>query len=111
MAYTTITTYTVDGNNAVRPKIRISTATLPGLIQTYAMAEELLPNFAANPDLLKAAMDDPARRDRATFFLQQAAKAVNALQCLEDGDGDALDYARTLITGMVCAMYQQAEKA
>ena len=111
MAIQAIATIPVSGNIAVRPRVRISTATLPGLIQSYCDAAEVIPHFHPEPGLLRLALDDQAGHEQAIFLLQQGAKAMNALECLEDGGIEALDYARTLITGMVRDLYRHAEKA
>lgn len=108
MANTALTVSPVSNNRAVRPRIAFSTATLPGLIQRYCEAAEVVP-FFPEPSLLRLALDDKARHDHTIFFLQQGAKAMNVLECLEAGDIDALNHARTVITGMVRDLYRQAE--
>lgn len=100
-----------------RPRInlagmpRISTATLPDLVQTYCMAEDVLPYFSANPDRLKNALDDPSRRNRTIATLQYGAKALSCLECLADGSPEALEYLETLLTGLTRDLFTAAEKA
>ena len=110
MAINSVAVIPTIGNIAARPSITISTAVLPGLIQCYCEAREVLPHFMPDPGLLLTALDDKASYDRTIFCLQQGAKALNALECLEAGDTEALSHARTLISAMAHALYRQAEK-
>ena len=105
----TLTPVTRENRSRIRT-ITFSTATLPGLLQAYASAEDSLTYFIAKPDRLRAALDNEARRDNAIFMLEQGAKALNALDCLNAGEEDNLEYARTIIAGMAYELYRQAEK-
>ena len=110
MATQALAVISMSGNIVANPAIRFSTATLPGLIQSYCQAGEHLLAFYPQPEKLRVALDNPANQERVAFFLQQGAKALNALECLEDGEADALHYARILISGMVRDLYRRAEK-
>ena len=91
--------------------ITFSTATLAGLLQAYAQAEMVIPLFIPRPERIVAALDDASRYDNTVFLLQQGATALSILECLEGGDKDALEYARTLATGMAYSLYIRAEGA
>ena len=105
----TLTPVTRENRSRIRT-LTFSTATLPGLLQAYASAEDALACFVAKPDRLRAALDNEVWRDNTIFMLQQGAKALNALECLKAGEEDDLKYARTLMAGMVYELFHQAEK-
>ncbi len=86
--------------------VRFSTATIPGLVQTYALAAEALPFFAARPERLLHALEDPARHDAALFLLQSGTSALDCLECLEAGD---LTLLRTYLTGLAYSLFKKAE--
>ena len=87
-----------------------STATLPGLVQSYVVAEQVLPFFTAMPERLDAALNHYASRDRSIFFLQKGAKVMNCLECLQDGRPEAVDYATMLLRSLACELFKEAEK-
>ncbi|MDL2217003.1 hypothetical protein LJB81_04665 [Desulfovibrio sp. OttesenSCG-928-M14] len=115
MAETTVIISPVDGNDLDKFRIagmlQFSTATLPGLLQAYAVAEQVLPYLCPRPNMVLDALEDPARRDRAIFLLQCGSKALKCIECLEEGDQDALDYLRTLLYGLTRTLYKEAERA
>jgi hypothetical protein len=88
--------------------IMISTATLPGLIQAYALAGEYLPYFCPQPEKLLKALEDSEKKDRAIFMLQKGSQALNCLECLEAED---LELLKTYLTGLARDLFRQAENA
>ncbi len=89
--------------------ITFSTATLPGLIQAYARAGEVLPFFNPHPDKLRAALEDATTRESTIFMLQRGATALNALDCLAEGTPESLAYMQTLLHGLIGDLYRKAE--
>lgn len=90
-----------------RPFVRISTATLPGLIQAYALATERLPQFGAQPEKLKTALESSETKDLAIFMLQRGSQLLTCLEALEAGD---LDDLRRILMQLITSVYRSAEK-
>lgn len=88
-----------------RPSIRISTATLPGLIQAYALAQDHI-LYCPVPDRLQAALEDPATKEEAVFNLQQGALALNILACIQDED---YALAKSYLATLAHDAYKRAE--
>lgn len=84
-----------------------STATLAGLLQAHARAEDTLWGFTAKPDKIRASLENPATKDDAIFQLQQGSRALSILSCLEAGDHAQ---ARTYISGLAREAFKQAER-
>lgn len=97
-------------NNLYRSTLpTFSTATVPGLLQAYAEAEKRLP-FYTRPERLKAALADPATAKGAIGRLQQGARLLTCLNCLEDGTPEALEYMGILLRGLAMDTFRGAEQ-
>lgn len=86
-----------------------STATVPGLIQAYAASEGYLP-FYTRPERLKAALADPARVKGTIERLQQGARLLMRLDCLEDGSPEALESLRSQLRRLAMDAFRGAEQ-
>lgn len=90
-----------------RPFIRISTATLPGLLQSYSLARNHLFMFHPMPERLKAALENPATKDEAIFLLRQGARGLNILENVKDGYHDLTE---TYLCNIIYDAYKRAER-
>lgn len=86
-----------------------STATLPGLLQAYAASENYIP-FHTRPERLKAALADSTNAKKVIGHLQQGARLLTCLDCLEDGHPEALEYMGTLLRGLAIEAFRDAEQ-
>lgn len=91
------------------PLPTFSTATIQGLLQAYAEAENRLP-FYARPERLRAALADSTNAKKVIGHLQQGARLLTCLDCLEDGHPEALEYMGTLLRGLAIEAFRDAEQ-
>lgn len=93
---------------------RISTRTLAGLLQAYAVAEQVIPYLCPKPGRVREAIESPKDSERykkAIFLLQAGSRGINCLECLEDGSPDALENLKALLLGLTRDLYKEAERA
>ncbi|MDY0258675.1 MAG: hypothetical protein RBR41_03285 [Desulfovibrio sp.] len=93
-------------NTNPRARLTFSTATLPGLIQAYAESGQILFAFQPRPESLKAALENSDTHDQALEFLGLGAKALSALEALEDGD---TDHVKMQLDNLVRKLFTLAE--